>query len=93
MSHLGSEAGDIVVAFTSVPFGAFLLSTKTKLLVFVPSFGTGPGKRGSTDYCTITLTDKPYGLSEKILGTTVAGLFSALRSLYKPPRQTHLVMK
>lgn len=44
MSCLGPEAGYIIVALTSVPLGAFLLSTITKLLVFIASFGTGPGK-------------------------------------------------
>lgn len=47
--HLGSEAGDVVVALSSVPLGAFLLSTKTKLLIFVSSFGIRPGKGGPTD--------------------------------------------
>jgi hypothetical protein len=45
MSYLGPEAGYIIITFTSVPFGAFLLSTKTKLLVFISSFSTRPGKR------------------------------------------------
>lgn len=43
MSCLGPEAGYIIIALTSVPLGAFLLSPKTKLLVFIASFGIGPG--------------------------------------------------
>lgn len=47
MSLLGPEAGYIIVALTSIPLGAFLLSTKTKLLVFIASFGIGTGKKWS----------------------------------------------
>lgn len=45
MSCLGPEAGYIIIALTSVPLGAFLLSTKTKLLVFIPPLSVGPGKK------------------------------------------------
>lgn len=51
MSCLGPEAGYIIVALTSVPFAAFLLTTKPKLLVFIASFGIGTGeKNGFTGY-------------------------------------------
>lgn len=43
MSRLGPEAGYIIVALTSVPLAAFLLTTKPKLLVFIASFGIGTG--------------------------------------------------
>lgn len=43
MSFLGPEAGYIIVALTSVPLAAFLLTTKPKLLVFIASFGIGAG--------------------------------------------------
>lgn len=49
VSHPGSEAGDVIVALFSVPFGAFLLSAKAKLLIFVSSFGIRPGKGSPTD--------------------------------------------
>lgn len=45
MSFLGPEAGHVVIAFPSVPLGAFLLTTKTKLLVFIATFGIGTGKK------------------------------------------------
>lgn len=45
MSYLGPEAGYIIIALTSVPLGAFLLPTITKLLVFIASLGIRPGKK------------------------------------------------
>lgn len=45
MSFLGPEAGHIIIAFPSVPLGAFLLTTETKLLVFIATLGTGTGEK------------------------------------------------
>ena len=47
MSGPGPEAGHIVIALASIPLGAFLLPTVTKLLVFIASFGIGPATKGS----------------------------------------------
>lgn len=45
MSRLRPEAGYIIVALTRVPLGALLLSTKTKLLVFIAPLSIGPGRK------------------------------------------------
>ena len=45
MSYLGPEAGYIIIALTSIPLGAFLLPTITKLLIFIASLGIRPAEK------------------------------------------------
>ena len=68
MSCLGPEAGYIIIALTSVPLGAFLLPTITKLLVFIASLGIRPGKKQSyrlpsTLQILKNVTIQPYPVS------------------------------
>lgn len=86
----GPEAGYIIIALTSVPLGAFLLPTITKLLVFIASLGIRPAEKAVLWFTPNTAnpdhhTIQPYPqfpLYVKPVDTTVPKISSLTQYFY-----------